>query len=178
MIALVLQLISILVILIVISFLIAFLATNFTLCLAFQCSQNSSTSFSSSTYIVLKQAFISCELVCTIIFLILSIIYIILFIKCYQKLPRNHSSIHPMDNRQLSTLSKTSRPWSMSTISYNRSDIPKKNREIPSATLSYYSAQKVCSNCQYISPYIPQGNMVECPKCSYQSPLVEHAQQW
>lgn len=184
-IALILQLISIIVLLTVIGFLIAFIASNFTLCVASQCSQASSTSFSSSNYLTLKQAFISTELVCSIIYIILSIIYIILFIKCYKKIPPIHPIIRrlptqsAMGSRQLSTLSQKSRSWSTLTGHHNRVNNNEHSRILSSsASTSYNGAQKVCPNCKHVSPYIPQGNIVECPNCKYQSPLVEHAQQW
>jgi hypothetical protein len=155
-IALIFQLISVSVVIIVIVFLIIFIASSFTLCLGFQCYQNSSTRFSSSDYI-------------------LALIYIILFIKCYKKLPRNNSIIRPVSiqRKQLSTLSRKSRPWSLLVSSHKRSAINKRTRVLP----SHIGAQKVCPNCKHVSPYIPEGNIVECPKCRYQSPLVEHAQQ-
>jgi hypothetical protein len=174
-IALIFQLISVSVVIIVIVFLIIFIASSFTLCLGFQCYQNSSTRFSSSDYISLKRAFISCELACSFIYIILALIYIILFIKCYKKLPRNNSIIRPVSiqRKQLSTLSRKSRPWSLLVSSHKRSAINKRTRVLP----SHIGAQKVCPNCKHVSPYIPEGNIVECPKCRYQSPLVEHAQQ-
>lgn len=48
----------------------------------------------------------------------------------------------------------------------------------PSAIRSTYNAQKVCPNCQHVSPYILNENILKCPKCNYQSNLVEHAQQY
>jgi hypothetical protein len=165
-------------------FLMAFIATNFTLCIGFQCSQNSSTPYSTSAYASLKQAFISCELACSIVYITLSIMYIILFIKCFKKLPRVHPLVvgvpreNTIVNRQVSSfLSRTSQHWSMSSTSYNRSDATDRINILSSSTLSYYSAQKICPNCKHVSPYIPEGNILECPSCKYQSPLVEHAQQ-
>jgi hypothetical protein len=169
--------------LIVIGFLIAFISSNFTLCLGFQCSQSSSTSLSSSTYNTLKQAFIATEFVSSILYIILSIIYIILFIKCYKKLPRIHPIVRlevvqsAIDKRQLSNLTSTSLYWSNSTISYNRPDHNEQSLILSSSTISYNGAQKLCPNCQFVSPYVPNENIVECPSCKYQSPLVEHAQQ-
>jgi len=198
------------VMLVVMGFLMAFIVSNYTLCFGFQCSQSASTYFSSSTYNSLKQAFISCELACSIIYILLSIIYIIVFIKCYKQIPRIHPKVRASSSvrstvtghrqsstlsrisghrqssnlsrisghRQSSNLSRISRHESMSTISYNRSDITEKQRILSTSTTSQSLAQKVCPNCKNVSPYIPQGNIVECPHCKYQSPLVEHAQQW
>jgi hypothetical protein len=166
---------------VVVVFMIIFIASNFTLCLGFQCSQNASTFYSSSDYITLKRAFISCELVCSVIYIILSAIYIILFIKCYKKIPAINPIIRPpsiQHKRQLSNLSKKSRPWSLSMASYNRSDINERTHVLSSSAITHAIAQKVCPNCKHVSPYIPEGNIVECPQCGYQSPLVEHAQQW
>jgi hypothetical protein len=168
----------------VMGFLIAFIVSGFTLCLGFQCYLNSSTTFSSSTYTTLKQAFIGCELACSAAYIILSITYIIFFIKCYKKLPRIHPVVQRLptqtviENRQLSSLSRTSRPYSMSVISDNQQDINERISALSSSTATYSGAQKICPNCRHVSPYIPLGNIVECPSCKYQSPLVEHAQQW
>ncbi|CAF0872366.1 unnamed protein product [Rotaria sordida] len=184
MITLFLQIISILVMLVVIGFSIAFIATNFTLCFGYQCSQTSSTSYSSPTYTILKRAFISCELVFSIIYIMLSIIYVILFIKCYNKISSIHPIVHSLpvqsaiSNKKLSNLSQSSQSWSLSPSSNNRSNINEPVRIISSTNILYNVAQKVCPNCKYVSPYIPQGNTIECPKCGYQSNLVEHAQQW
>ncbi|CAF0825378.1 unnamed protein product [Rotaria sp. Silwood1] len=181
--ALILQIISMLVMLVVIGFLITFIATNFTLCLGFQCFQTSSSSHSSSTYTTIKQVFIVCELVFSIIYTILSIIYIILFIKCYNKISRIHPIVHSLpvssgiSNKTLTNFSRSRQSGSVSTISNNRSNINEQVRLV-SSTYAYNGAQKVCPNCKHVSSYMPQENIIECPKCGYQSNLVEHAQQY
>jgi predicted RNA-binding Zn-ribbon protein involved in translation (DUF1610 family) len=119
-----------------------------------------------------------------VIYILSSIIYIILFVRCLKQLPR----IHPLkqgppiksavSNRLTSSLSPSSRPLSTSNISYMRSETSAQTHVAASATILYSSAQKVCPNCGHISPYIPDKDIVECPKCAYKSPLVEHAQQW
>ena len=164
------------IVMIVMGFLMTFIVTNFTLCLGFQCSQNTSTTYSTSVYLALKQAFISCELACSIIYLVLSILYIIFFVKCYQQIPRIHPMIRPLPpqsalgKRQLSTLSRTSRPCS--TLSSLKTI--EQTRILSSSSL----AQKVCPNCKHVSPYTSQESIIQCPNCKYQSSLVEHAQQW
>jgi ribosomal protein S27AE len=178
----------------VVGFLIAFIASNFTLCLGFQCSQASTTfastsntayfTFSSSTYTLLKQVFIICELVCAVIFIIFSIIYIILFVKCSKKLPRIHPVVPPApvksaaNNRLTSSLTQSSRPLSMSQRSHIPSAATQQTRMTPLSAESYHTAEKICPNCGHISPYTPNDDILECPKCNYQSNLVEHAQQW
>lgn len=170
------------VMMIVVGFLIAFIVKNFTLCLGFQCSQSSSSSYSSSSYISLKKAFISTELGCSVIYILLSLIFIYLFVKCYNRVPRVHPIALPlhvqnaMYKRQLTNLSRTARYWSMLTTSHNKMDYNDKLGILPS-TKSYTGALKVCPNCEYVSPYIPTGKIVECPSCKYQSPFVEHGQQ-
>ena len=90
-ITLALQILSIVVVLVMMGFSMVFIiATNFTLCLGFQCSQNFSTTYSSSVYNTLKQAFISTELACSIVYITLAIMYTIVFVKYYRKLPRVH----------------------------------------------------------------------------------------
>ncbi len=182
--ALILQIISILVLFVVIGFLIAFIASNFTLCLGIQCSQGASTYYSSSTYTSLKAAFISCELAFAVIYIILSIIYIILYIKCYQKIPTVNPVVRSvplrssMGTRQLGTLSQASRTWPQSSLSYNPVDMSEQMRISTSSITPYNGAQQVCPICQHVSPYISSRNIVQCPKCGYRSPFVEHAQQW
>jgi hypothetical protein len=182
--ALILQIISILVLFVVIGFLIAFIASNFTLCLGFQCSHSASTYYSSSTYTSLKAAFISCELAFSIIYIILSIIYIIFYIKCYNKIPTINPVVRSvplqsaMGTRQLGTLSQASRSWPQSASTYNRGDMSEPIRVSTSSITPYNGAQQVCPICKHVSPYISLGNIVQCPKCGYQSPFVEHAQQW
>ena len=172
-------------------FLIAFIATDFTLCLGIQCSQPSSTIFSSSDYFKLKQAFISCELACSILFIILSIFYIFYFIKCYKKLPRIHPIVRPertvtqstLGLPQLSTMSKVSRPWSLSTRTnthhHSRVATTEHIRISSTATTTAIqsTAEKICPICKHVSPYIPGDDIIVCPNCGYKSPLVEHAQQ-
>ena len=194
MVALVLQCISIVVILVVIGFLIAFMATNFTLCLGFQCSQNTTTfaanlndtylAMSSYSYTILKRAFIVSELVCSFIYIVFAVMYIGLFIRCMKQLP----SIRPIarattttTTRQKSHISRvtTTHVSTISNISQAPSATSNRTAANPSAPNSPYNrAQKVCPNCQYVSPYVPEKNIVECPNCHYQSPYVEHAQQW
>jgi exosome complex RNA-binding protein Csl4 len=66
----------------------------------------------------------------------------------------------------------------MSTSNSNQTDINERLQILSTSSLSYNVAQQVCPNCKHVSPYIPQGNIVQCPSCGYQSSLVEHAQQW
>jgi hypothetical protein len=183
------QSIAIFVLLAVIGFLIAFIVSGFTLCFGFQCSQNSTTFaptnivFSSTTYTLLKQVFIICELVCAVIFIIFSIVYIILFIKCLKKLPRIHPLVQPaarsaINHRLASSVTQSSRPLTMSHAIYNRLAATQQTLVTPSSHKLYYNAEKVCPDCGHISPYIPNETIVECPQCGYQSKLVEHAQQW
>lgn len=192
--ALVLQIIAIVVLLVVMGFLIAFMATNFTLCLGFQCSQNTTTfaanlndtylAMSSYSYTILKRAFIVSELVCSFVFVVFAVMYIGLFIQCMKKLP----DIRPIaratteaTTRRKSRQSRvtTTHVSSISDMSQIPSPTSNRTKTNPSAPNSpYYRAQKICPNCQYVSPYIPEKNVVECPSCHYQSPYVEHAQQW
>jgi hypothetical protein len=180
--ALGLQILSIVVVFVVIGFLMAFIATNFKLCVSFQCYQNSSTSYSNSTYTTLKQAFISTELACSVVHITLSVMYIIAFVKCYKKLPRVHPLVIglPRENtvmkRQVSVISR--HLSAVSSTSYNRSLISARTRASSLSARSYYGAQKICPNCKYVSPYYPEENIVECPRCKYRSQYVEHAQQW
>jgi hypothetical protein len=181
--ALGLQILSIGVVLVMMGFLMAFIATSFTLCISFQCSRNPSTTYSSSTYTTLKQAFISTELACSIVYITLSVMYIIVFIKCYKKLPRVHPLVlgvtreNNMMKRQVSAIFRTSRHLAaVSSTSYSRSLINAGTRML--SAFSYYRAQKVCPNCKHVSAYIPEESIVECPRCKYRSPYVEHAQQW
>lgn len=150
----------------------AFIATNFTLCLGLQCLESSSTSFDSSSYSALKQGFIGTEFICSTIYVTLAILYIVLFIKCSYKIPRNARLIRPVP-LQHTLGTRQSSILSASTMTYHRSNTTDSLR---SQTTS--RAEKVCPNCQHVSPYIPQDGLVQCPKCQYQSPLVEHAQQW
>jgi len=191
---LIFQSIAIFVLLVVIGFLIAFIISDFTLCFGFQCDQTSTTfvstsnpnylTFSSTMYGILKRVFIISELVCAVIFIIFSIIYIILFIKCLKKLPYIHPLKHTLpirsavSNRLKSSISQSSQSISMSYVNYIQSDVREQSHMAPSATRLSYNAQKRCPKCQYISPYIPNEDVVKCPKCNYQSHLVEHAQQW
>lgn len=160
------------IIIIVMGFLMAFIATSYNFCLDLQCSQNSSTSFSNATYISLKQGFITTEFICSTIYMALAGVYIVLFIKCYNKIPRIHPLIRPatvehtLGTRQSSILS-------MSMSIHHRSDT-QLSRQTPVPV----RAEKVCPQCQHVSPYIPDEKLVQCPKCKYRSPLVEHAQQW
>ncbi len=185
------QSIAIFVLLAVIGFLIAFIISDFTLCFGFQCNQTSTTfistsnttyfTYSSTMYAILKRIFIICELVCAVIFIIFSIIYIILFIKCLKQLPHIHPLIHALpiqsavSNRLTSSVSQS---ISMSHVNYIQSDVREQIHMAPSATGLSYNAQKICPNCQYLSPYIPNEDVLRCPECDYQSHLVEHAQQW
>lgn len=138
--ALILQVLSIFVMMIVIGFLIAFIATGFTLCLGIQCSQSSSTSFSSSDYSALKKAFISTEFVCSIGYVVCSIIYIVLFVKCYKKLPRIHPLVRrepsriSIEKRKFSTVSTKSRPLSVSVVSSNNQLINSEHIRLTSST--------------------------------------------
>ncbi|CAF2375113.1 unnamed protein product [Rotaria sp. Silwood2] len=122
------------------SFFITFIANNFTLCLAFQCFQASS---SSSTCSTLKQIFIACELA-------FSIIYISLFIKCYKKISSIPSVVYSLPvhsaitNKTLSNLTRSHQSWSISTMINNRSNINEKIRVVSSIYASYNSTQKVC----------------------------------
>ena len=156
----------------VMGFLMAFIATTFTLCLVLQCSENSTTSFSNATYLSLKQGFITTEFACSTIYMALAVVYIVLFVKCYNKLPRIHPLIRPvpvehtLGTRQSSILSTSlSIHHRLDTYEGKRTPVP-------------VHAEKVCPKCQHVSPYIPEEKFVQCPKCKYQSPLVEHAQQW
>lgn len=160
------------IVIIMMGFLMAFIATGFALCLGLQCLENSSTSFSNSTYSALKQGFISTEFVCSTIYIALAILYIVLFVKCYQKIPRIPRLIRPVP-LQHTLGTRQSSILSASTNTYYRSNTMDSIRSQTSSR-----AEKVCPNCKHISPYIPQENLVQCPKCKYQSPLVEHAQQW
>ncbi|UJR10382.1 hypothetical protein I4U23_014587 [Adineta vaga] len=179
-IALILQSISIVVVLLVIGFLIAIVASDFSLCLGFQCSQQASTYFSSSTYNFLKRAFILCELLCAIIYIILSILYIVLFIKRYHTSKRIDStrSVSPVRTTIVRRRLPTSSRKSQLLVGSNRLNVNEKTYVLSSSLVAYNGAQQVCPICKHISVYIPHGNIVQCPKCSYQSPLVEHAQQW
>jgi hypothetical protein len=184
-IALGLQILSAVVMFVVIGFLMAFIATNFKLCIGFQCYQKSSTSYSNSTYFILKQAFISTELACSVVHITLTIMYIILFVKCFKQLPRVHPLVvglpreSTMITRQASVMSRTSRHLSaVSRTSHPPSVVSARTRVSALSARSYYGAQKICPNCKYVSAYQPEENIVECPRCNYQSPFVEHAQQW
>ncbi len=153
----------------------AFIATNFKLCIGFQCYRSSSTSYSNSTYTALKQAFISTELACSIVYITLSIMYIIVFVRCYQQLPRVHPFVAGVTREYNSTKRQAS---VMSTTSHNRALVSAQTGVASASTLPYYRAQKVCPNCKHVSEYVPDESIVVCPRCKYQSPLVEHAQQW
>lgn len=183
MVALIFQIISILVMFIVIGFLITFIVTNYTICFGFQCSQPTSTSFSSSTYRSLKQAFIGCELAASIVYVILAVIYIILFIKCYNKVSKIHRNVRSVSIRTslghsaLSSLSRSHKKRSISIASSNRINPNERTTTTVSTTIQYNGAEKVCPNCKHVSPYFPESDIIECPKCGYQSNLVEHAQQ-
>ncbi|CAF0847551.1 unnamed protein product [Adineta ricciae] len=178
-IALILQSISILVVLLVLAFLIAIIASNFSLCLGIQCSQEASTYFSTTTYNFLKRAFILCEFLCAIIYIVFAFIYVFLFIQRYQKSTRvNPTAYVPSARttilrRRLPASSRKAR-WK---IGSNRLDVNERVYVLSSTLSTYSGAQQVCPICKHISLYIPQGNIVQCPKCAYQSPFVEHAQQ-
>ena len=179
-IALVLQSISIFVLLVSIGFLIAFISTTFTMCLGTQCSQTSNSfvsqsntspyRFSTETYYQLKRIFIGFQLALSLLFIICSIIYIILFIRCSNEVPH----IYPIQD--VETIDKLSTGQRLTSIpSSVRSG--RSSTIVYTTTTSYYRAQKVCPNCKHVSEYVPDKDIVECPKCKYQSPLVEHAQQ-
>ena len=169
------QILSIIVVLVMIAFLMAFIATNFKLCIGFQCSQSSSTAYSNATYTILKQAFISTELACSIVYITLSIMYIIVFVRCYQQLPRIHPLVAGV-TREYNTVKRHTSV--LSTTSHNRPPVSAQTGMASASTFPYYRAQKVCPNCKHVSEYVPDENVVECPRCKYQSTLVEHAQQW
>lgn len=193
--ALILQSISIFVLLVVIGFLIAFMASNFTLCLGFQCYQNSTTfasylndtylPYSSYNYTILKRAFIVSELVCSFVYIVFAVMYILLFIRCLKKLPKtppvalavpqtSPAKIHMTSHTQRTT-THVSNISSIGQLPSAKSSLTVTNPSAPNSP--YYRAQKVCPNCKHVSPYVPEKNIVECPNCHYQSPYVEHAQQ-
>lgn len=188
--ALVLQCVTIPVLLVVIGFLIAFVASDFTLCIGSQCSQTSTTfvseynrskfSFSAATYTLLKRVFIVCELVCAVIFTQLSIIYIVVYVKCLQKLPHIHPvrRLPPITTAVNHQSISSARSLSMASIQHAQSTVSSQSQRLVSKTSGYYQAQKVCPECGHVSPYVPATNIVECPKCHYRSPFVEHAQQY